>query len=72
MAISEQQVQDALKEITDPYTHKDYVSSKSARNIKIDGKNVSLDIVLGYPAKSVSEQIRKQVIAKLKTLTDID
>ncbi len=71
MAISEQLVQDALKEITDPYTHKDYISSKSVKNIKIDGKDVSLDIVLGYPAKSVSEQIRKQVMAKLKTLAGI-
>ncbi|HVS26800.1 MAG TPA: iron-sulfur cluster carrier protein ApbC [Burkholderiales bacterium] len=71
MAITEQQVQSALKEITDPYTHKDYVSSKWAKNIKIDGNDVSLDIALGYPAKSVSEQIRKQVIARLKTLPGV-
>ena len=71
MALTEQQVQDALKEITDPYTHKDYVSSKWAKNIKIDGNDVSLDIALGYPAKSVGEQIRKPVIARLKTLPGV-
>ncbi|MGH8751341.1 MAG: iron-sulfur cluster carrier protein ApbC [Burkholderiales bacterium] len=71
MVISEQLVQDALREIKDPYTQKDYVSSKWAKNIKIDGSDVSLDIALGYPAKSVSEQIRKQVIARLKTIPGI-
>ena len=52
MAVSELQVQTALKELTDPNTHKDYVSTKSARNIKIDGGAVSVDILLSYPAQS--------------------
>jgi len=33
MAATEQQVLEALKELTDPNTRKDYVSSKSARNV---------------------------------------
>ncbi|HET8609074.1 MAG TPA: iron-sulfur cluster carrier protein ApbC [Burkholderiales bacterium] len=70
MAISELQVQTALKEITDPNTGKDFMSSKSARNIRIDGADVAVDILLGYPAKSVIEDIRKQVTAKLKALPD--
>ncbi len=71
MAITEQQVQAALKEITDPNTGKDYVTGKEARNIKIDGDNVSLDILLGYPAKTQLEPIRKQVVTKLKTIPGI-
>ena len=71
MAITEQQVQAALKELTDPNTGKDYVTGKEAKNIKIDGDNVSLDILLGYPAKTQIELIRKQVIAKLKTIPGI-
>ncbi|MDB5810687.1 MAG: Fe-S-binding ATPase [Betaproteobacteria bacterium] len=71
MAITEQQIQSALKELTDPNTGKDYVTGKEARNIKIDGANVSLDILLGYPAKTQIEPIRKQVTAKLKTIPGI-
>ena len=71
MAITEQQVQDALKQLVDPNTRKDYVSTKSARNIRIDGDNVSVDILLGSPAKSQLEPIRKQVVAKLKTIPGI-
>ncbi|MCX7136238.1 MAG: iron-sulfur cluster carrier protein ApbC [Proteobacteria bacterium] len=71
MAITEQQVQAALKELTDPNTGKDYVTGKEAKNIKIDGDNVSLDILLGYPARTQIEPIRKQVVAKLKTIPGI-
>jgi ATP-binding protein involved in chromosome partitioning len=71
MAISELLVQTALKELSDPNTGKDYVSSKSARNVRVDGNNVALDIVLGYPAKSQMETIRKQVLAGLKAIEGI-
>ncbi|HSF47587.1 MAG TPA: iron-sulfur cluster carrier protein ApbC [Burkholderiales bacterium] len=68
MAIAESQVQAALKEIQDPNTGKDLVAAKALRNLKIDGADVTLEIVFGYPAKSIADSIRKQVIAKLKTL----
>jgi ATP-binding protein involved in chromosome partitioning len=71
MALTELQVQNALKEIVDPNTGKDFVSSKSARNIRIDGNNVALDIVLGYPAKTVSAELQKLVADKLKTLPEV-
>ena len=71
MAITEQQIQTALKELTDPNTGKDYVTGKEAKNIKIDGDNVALDILLGYPAKTQIEPIRKQVTAKLKSIPGI-
>ena len=71
MVISEQQVQSVLSEITDLSTGKDYVKSKEARNIRINGCNVALDIVLGYPARSVVESIRKQVTDKLSTIPGV-
>jgi ATP-binding protein involved in chromosome partitioning len=71
MAISEPQIHTALKETSDPNTGKDYLSSKSARNIRIDGADVSLDIVLGYPANSVIEAVRKQVLNRLRTIPGI-
>ena len=47
MAVTEQQVLEALKELTDPNTRKDFVSSKSARNVKVEGDDVSVDVLLG-------------------------
>ncbi len=71
MAISELLVQSTLKVCIDPNTGKDFVSSKSARNIKIDGNDVSVDIVLGYPAKSVMDDIQKLVADALLGLAGI-
>lgn len=71
MSLSESQIQTALKEITDPHTGKDFIASKSARNIRIDGNNIALDIVLGYPSKSVAPEIQALVVDKLKRLPDV-
>jgi len=54
MAFTEADVQSAMKQLTDPNTKKDFVSGKSVKNIKVSGNDVSLDILLGYPAKSVA------------------
>jgi ATP-binding protein involved in chromosome partitioning len=71
MSIVETQVQSALKDVVDPNTGKDLVSSRCVKNIKIDGANVSLDVELGYPAKTQIELIRKLVVDKLKSITGI-
>jgi ATP-binding protein involved in chromosome partitioning len=66
MSLNEQQVQEALRRIVDPNTGKDLLSTRSARNIKLAGADVSLDVELGYPGKSQQEPIRRQVIQALK------
>jgi ATP-binding protein involved in chromosome partitioning len=71
MVVTEQQVQDALRSLIDPNTRKDYVSTKSARNIKVDGDRVSAEILLGYPAKSQVEPIREQVTKAIKSLPGV-
>ena len=69
MPLSELQVQTAVQEIIDPHTGKDFASSKSVRNVRIDGDNIALDIVLGYPANSVAAEIGALVRGKLASLT---
>jgi ATP-binding protein involved in chromosome partitioning len=66
MSFTETDVQNALKNLIDPNTKKDFVSGKSVKNIKINGGEVSLDILLGYPAKSVFGEIQHMVEAHLK------
>jgi ATP-binding protein involved in chromosome partitioning len=67
MSLSEAQVQDTLRKLVDPNTGKDFIATRSARNIKVSGSDVALDIELGYPGKSQQEPIRRQVIQALKT-----
>lgn len=68
MAITEILVQSSLKLCIDPNTERDFISSKSAKNITIKGNDISLDIVLGYPAKSVMDAVKTLVTDHLKTL----
>ena len=71
MSITLETVREALSSVIDPNTGKDFVATKSAKNIKIDGANVSLDIELGYPAKSQIEPLRAAVIASLSALPGV-
>ena len=71
MSITNEQIQNALRELIDPVTNENFVDGKSAKNIKVEGADVSLEIVLGYPGKSVTEGIRKQVIARLKKIEGV-
>ncbi len=71
MSISETQVQNALKELIDPNTGKDLMATRSARNIRIDGVDVSVDVELGYPAKSQMDHLRRLVIARLRAIPGI-
>jgi len=66
MPLTEAQVQSVLKSLLDPNTGKDFLSTRAARNIKVGGDDVSLDIELGYPGKSQHEPIRRQVMQALK------
>ena len=68
MSITLETVREALSSVIDPNTGKNFIATKSAKNIKIDGANVSLDIELGYPAKSQIEPLRAAVIASLSAL----
>src|SRR5881296_3151845 len=66
MSVTQEQVHGALKEVLDPNTGKDFLATKSARNIKVEGGSVSLEIELGYPAKTQLDPIRKLIAGKLR------
>src|SRR5438105_10887348 len=66
MPLSAADVQDVLKQLVDPNTGKDFVATRSARNVKLSGNDVSLELELGYPGKSQHEPIRRQVVQALK------
>ena len=54
-------VQAALAAFIDPHTGKDYVSTRSVKQLQVEGGRVSLEIELGYPAASQLEALRAGV-----------
>ena len=73
MSITAEDVKAALSAVIDPNTQKDYVSSKTVKNIRVGaaGDTVALDIELGYPARSQFAQVRAAVTAALQALPGV-
>ncbi|MCZ7561684.1 MAG: iron-sulfur cluster carrier protein ApbC [Burkholderiaceae bacterium] len=71
MSVTVEQVNEALKAIVDPNTQKDLVASREARNVRVEGGEVAVDVELGYPARSQIEPIRRQVVAALRALPGV-
>jgi ATP-binding protein involved in chromosome partitioning len=63
-------VNQALSTVIDPNTGRDLISSRSVRNVRVDGQgggvHVSLDVELGYPAATQFGLIRELITAALK------
>lgn len=71
MSITLELVRNALSQVIDPNTNKDFVTTKSVKNIQIDGADVALDIELGYPAKSQLNIIRESAVKALEAIPGI-
>ncbi|MBT6277437.1 MAG: iron-sulfur cluster carrier protein ApbC [Chromatiales bacterium] len=50
--LSREQVEVAIKEYIDPYLESDLVSAKAVKNIQVEPGSVTVDVALGFPAKS--------------------
>jgi ATP-binding protein involved in chromosome partitioning len=72
MPATQEQIHAALSEIVDPNTGKDFASTKSARNVSIENGSVSLDVELGYPARTQIEPIRKLISARLRAVPGVE
>jgi ATP-binding protein involved in chromosome partitioning len=71
VSVTSESVQAALKNLVDPNTKIDFVTAKNVKNLRVENGDISLDIVLGYPAKSQFESIRKLVINALRELPGV-
>lgn len=71
MAVTDNQIRNALCNVFDPNTGKDLVGSRVIKNIQIHGGDVSLDVELGYPASSQVESIRADVTGAILGLEGV-
>jgi len=71
MSITADEVKAALAKVIDPNTGKDFVSSKSVKNIQVDGADVAFDLELGYPAKSQVAPLRALAVNAVKGIPGV-
>jgi len=62
MAITKEQVLDALRNVDDPDLKKDLVTLGMVRDVAIDGKNVSFTVVLTTPACPMKDMIQRACV----------
>jgi ATP-binding protein involved in chromosome partitioning len=71
VAQTEQSIREALAQLVDDATQRDYVASGEVKSVKLDGDKVTVEIVLGYPAKSIAEDVKRAITEKLRALPGI-
>lgn len=71
MALTPEGLMDALKAVADPNTGKNFVATRSLKNLQISDGDVSFDLELGYPAKSQHAALRKALVAAAKTVPGV-
>jgi ATP-binding protein involved in chromosome partitioning len=70
-AVSQSQVEEALKSVIDPHLNQDPVSSKCVKKIRVEGGAVTVDIELGYPAKGWKDQYAAMLSAAVSALEGV-
>lgn len=71
MAITPEQILEALRVVQDPDLHRDIVSLGFVQNIRIDDERVKFDVVLTTPACPVKATLHDQARAAVMALPDV-
>ncbi len=58
---TKEQIQAAIKGYIEPHLERDLVSANCVKDIAIEGDQIKVTIVLGFPAKGIAEQIAEAV-----------
>ena len=71
-AVSRADVEAALKKVIDPYLGQDLIASKAVKQIQVDGANVTIDLVLGYPAQGWREALAAAIRDKVGAVPGVE
>jgi ATP-binding protein involved in chromosome partitioning len=70
--VTSEQIEEKLKEYTDPYMQKDLLSTHCIKNIDINADTVTIDIELGYPHKGYEQDLVKSVTDTINPLDGVN
>ena len=73
--VTKDTIEEALSGIVDPHTGLDLVTGKSVNDCVVDNQNVSIDLVLGYPAKGWHPNLKQEVVdvvSKFENIQSVD
>jgi ATP-binding protein involved in chromosome partitioning len=61
----------ALQSVNDPVTGQSLVAARAVKNVQVDGADVSFDVELGYPARTLVPALRQALIAAARTVPGV-
>ena len=73
--VTKDTIEEALSGIVDPHTGLDLVTGKSVNDCVVDNQNVSIELVLGYPAKGWHPNLKQEVVdvvSKFENIQSVD
>ncbi len=70
--LSRESIENALKTYHDPHSDSDLVSAGAVRSIQIEDGRVTIEIVLGFPAKSYFPRLVTTLTEKLRSLPGLE
>ena len=71
MSVSKEQIESAIKEYIDPYLDKDLVAAAAVKDIAVDGEEVKIKIVLGFPAYGYVDKLVGQLKSRIETISGV-
>ena len=71
MSLNDATLRQAISTVVDPHTGQDFVASKALKSLRINGADVSVEVELGYPAKSLFPTLRQQLITAIKQVAGV-
>ena len=69
--VTQETIEEAIKSYIEPHMEKDLVSGKCVKNISIDGDKVKVDVVMGFPVKSVQGEIGAAVKSAVEAVDGV-
>ena len=72
MSIDKAQIESALAEIIDENMEADLVASGGVKDISVDGGNVCVTLLLGYPAAGYFDTLKQAVTDKISALDGVE
>jgi len=72
MAMNEQDLLAALASVKDPVSGKPLATPRSLRHLQVAGGNISFEVEMGYPARSLIPGLQNELIAAARTLPGVD
>ena len=69
--MTESEVLSHLASCIDPNTGRDFVKDKAIKRVAVDGSDLTVEVVLGYPARSQHDALRQLVTQHLRGLPGV-